>query len=545
MLLDMIHDNHGEPLFKTRYRDPAILKAYGYEGIVIPDALAVVPLAQRAALTAGAPARYNSVGELEAAIDRRVKSALDAGLKVFFYGDAFLLPRHLVESSPADYLCNDHSGRICAAKPAVYRALEHMVSELFDRWPRASGLVMRTGEVYPESTPHLMGSAVQESACSICRAVGPVARQKRFIESMHASVCIQANKQYVHRAWQHHHSGATMHDDPAIYQMVVADLPNDPRLCFSFKFTRGDFARGQPWNPVLTVDERPKWVEFQCEREFEGKGAFPNFQPMLWTGAAGVHRGTISDIPEKVLAGVWGWSRGGGWGGPYAQREEWIDANVFGLAALYRDRHANPLDIARQWSAATFGWKPNSTGADGLSQVLSTSVEAVRKLIYVQPLLAADGSHPPWLRDDTIDIDTIWTLSNRVINLNQSAAAMGEKLEGLRLVEQMRVIFEAAAPECANKALTRDLTNTLIFYGSFAGTIAHLFCGFMQYITWLRAGRTDTALAESAQEHLERTQAHWQHHTQRHAMLPGAPSVFTENTFWERTNACLEELAAV
>ena len=42
MLIDMIHDNHGEPLFKTRYRDPRVLAAMGYQAIVIPDALAAL-----------------------------------------------------------------------------------------------------------------------------------------------------------------------------------------------------------------------------------------------------------------------------------------------------------------------------------------------------------------------------------------------------------------------------------------------------------------------------------------------------------------------
>ncbi len=43
----MIHDNHGEPPFKTRYRDPALLRDLGYEAIVIPDALAALPAAWR------------------------------------------------------------------------------------------------------------------------------------------------------------------------------------------------------------------------------------------------------------------------------------------------------------------------------------------------------------------------------------------------------------------------------------------------------------------------------------------------------------------
>ena len=78
-----------------------------------------------------------------------------------------------------------------------------------------------------------------------------------------------------------------MHDDVNVYRQVTAGLPRSERLVFSFKFTRGDFRYGQPYNPVLAADGaepdgRPKWIEMQCQREFEGKGAFPNFQAGTW-----------------------------------------------------------------------------------------------------------------------------------------------------------------------------------------------------------------------------------------------------------------------
>jgi hypothetical protein len=43
-------------------------------------------------------------------------------------------------------------------------------------------------------------------------------------------------------------------------------------------------------------------------------------------------------------------------------------------------------------------------------------------------------------------------------------------------------------------------------------------------------------------EYLQAAQRYSQLHTQRHALLPGVPSVFHDNTLWDRTNACLAEM---
>ena len=88
MLINMIHDNHGEPPFKTRYREPAALRAMGYEAVVIPDALAAIPgafvdpgnetVARAASVTPRKPQ------ELADAIDAQVAAAAAAGMAVYF-----------------------------------------------------------------------------------------------------------------------------------------------------------------------------------------------------------------------------------------------------------------------------------------------------------------------------------------------------------------------------------------------------------------------------------------------------------------------------
>jgi hypothetical protein len=591
MLIDMIHDNHGEPLFKTRYRDPRVLAAMGYQAIVIPDALAALQgthgegmgglstaAVQGEAASGGGSAAGGGMGamprrmrELEDEIDGQVQWAGEAGLKIFFYGDALLLPRVVVEKKPEDFLCGDGSGRLCPGKEEVFEALKDQVRALFERWPAAAGLVMRTGEVYPEATPHMRGSPLHgpgSGACEACRGISTAERLVRFIGKMHEAVIVERKKVYVHRAWQPAigrealggigtaAGGTSMHDDPAVYREVAERVPNVPELIFSFKFTRGDFRQvdggpgGSRFNPCLLADERPKWIEFQCEREYEGKGALPNYQGPLWRqffdelrGGLGIRMGegeTAERLPERFH--LWGWSRGGGWGGPYVQREEWIDANVRALAELYRNPGADPAEMATTWSAEAFGIAESSAPAPAITELLMISAGTIRRLLYVAALAGMRSGETPWLKDDQLDVEAIFAAAQRVAALGSAEEAIDEKREAMAGVDRIVQLFDIASPELPNKSQVRDLFNALAYFRSFAATVAELFIGFVRYAQWAGTGRTDRGLAKEMREHLEAAQRQWQLHTQRHSQLPGAPSMFHEEGLWDRSNACLAEI---
>ncbi len=543
MLVDMVHDNHGEPAFKTRFRNAPLLKSYGYGGVVIPDALAAVPGARRGVVTNGA--LPNAAAHLHAAIDARVQEALAGGLQVYFYSDALMLPAPLVRANPENYQCTDHSGRLCPGRPAVYEAMAQLVTELFRQWPGAAGLIMRTSEAYPESLPHMTGNPLQTPSCPACRGLSLTHRTAQFITAMHGAVVERAGKVYVHRAWQNT-TGPSIHDSPALYRELLELIPDDPHILFSFKFTQGDFWHGRPWNPCISADSRPKWVEFPSAREFEGKGAFPNYQAPIWTGlqngiaAGGVH--SIADIPPDVLGGMWGISRGAGWGGPYLQREEWLDVNVYALGRLSREPRASAAEIARDWAALAFGIPLEHEAVNLIADMLLMSTGVAGALLYVPA--SADQLRrgillEPALHDDLLDVEQLWSSARAIAAMPSAEQACQEKLAAAAGAAAMRRMFDSAAPGLPNKSQARDLLGTLVYYESFAGTLAHIFCGFVRYAQW-QATQDDRALARQAEHHLQHGQAAWQHHSQRHAMLPGAPSVFNETSLWERTNECLE-----
>jgi hypothetical protein len=554
MLIDMIHDNHGEPPFKTRYRDPKNLRAFGYHAIVLPDALTAIPAAHDASL---APAPLKPLGQdPEALIDSRLAAATAADMAVFFYADTLLLPKSVVAKRPNDFLCDDASGRLCPAKPAVFSAFQDQIRELFDRWPAAAGLILRTAEVYPEATPHMTGNPLHTPACPTCRNLPLQDRLVRLITSLHDVLITELDKLYIHRAWQPAIPGLpNMHDDPAVYRAIAARVPDSPNLAFSFKFTRGDFRQSAPspstpapanFNPCLLADTRPKWIEFQCEREFEGKGAFPNYQAPAWQHLLSHLARSVGPDDFHRRFSLWGWSRGGGWGGPYVQREEWIDANVHALGALYAHPDADPNDIAAAWISKTFNIAESAAATPALVELLSKSAGVLRDLLYVD----APGIAPyarSWLKDDLLDVDALWSTAQDIAAVGPQRAddAVRQKAAALAGVDRLRQLFDLASPELPNKSQARDLANSLACLGSFAGALTHLFTGFVRFLQWAKlpsGNSAKDALGLDAADHLEQAQAHWQHHTQRHALLPGAPSVFQENSLWERSNHCLEQL---
>jgi hypothetical protein len=421
----------------------------------------------------------------------------------------------------------------------------------------------------------MTGNPLHTPACPACRAISLPDRLVRFITAVHDVLITELDKLYIHRAWHPAIPGLpNMHDDPDVYRAIADRVPNSPNLAFSFKFTRGDFHQPPPsaltapaaqagrtaFNPCLLADARPKWIEFQCEREFEGKGAFPNYQAPVWRELlaflAPPHDAVPLPSPDEFARrfSLWGWSRGGGWGGPYVQREEWIDANVHALGALFADPNANPADIAAAWVARTFSIAESAAPTPAIVELLERSAAVLRDLLYVDnPIGGGSGAGNTarsWLKDDLLDVEALWSSAADIaaVGPHRADEAVRHKAAALAGVDRLRQLFDIASPELPNKSQARDLANSLACLGSFAGAVVHLFTGFIRFHQWLRyspsLGSPRESLALDAADHLEHAQAHWQHHTQRHALLPGAPSVFQENTLWDRTNACLEQLQA-
>jgi len=145
---------------------------------------------------------------------------------------------------------------------------------------------------------------------------------------------------------------------------------------------------------------------------------------------------------------------------------------------------------------------------------------------------------------DQLHVEAIWNSAARLPGADAVAAICQQKRAALQQLVQLHGHFEPLIDSLLWKAKYRALVNTSVFYVSFAGTITELFCGFALYCQWLRGDKANRKLAEQAKTALQQAQTHWLQNTQQHAWLPGVPSVFQENTFWTRTNDCLQDLTS-
>ncbi|WP_218952262.1 hypothetical protein [Amycolatopsis anabasis] len=331
-LLDMVHSNPGEPPTRTRYNDPRTLARSGHNAQVVnefrpPHTAITFDGFDTRVFPAGSDARA-WVERNAASIEARIRSIHSAGLRALYFTDLIVLPKRLVELYGGELL--DDQGRISLDRPLTQRIHRLLLAEVFDRFPGLDGLVVRTGETYLSNAPfHTGNNPITRGADS----------HLILLDLLRDEVCVRHGKLLFYRTW----SFDGFHTDPAYYRRVTDRIEPHPNLIFSIKHTQGDYWRTKPFNPTLAIGRHPQIVEVQCQREYEGKGAFPNYVgDGVLTGfeefaAAPGPRGLADIRDQPNLRGVWTWSRGGGWRGPYPGNELWCDLNFAVLSGWARD----------------------------------------------------------------------------------------------------------------------------------------------------------------------------------------------------------------
>lgn len=352
-IMDMVHHNPGEAPTDSRYLDSSFLRERGFGGKVffLFDAAqfgvdwqdfdkGVFPEGSAGAAW---------VAEKADSITARYNAARREGLEVYCMLDMLVLPKKLVEIF-RDGIC-DTEGKIDISRPFTQKCVRHLVRSMFGRFPQLDGLVIRTGETYLHDAPYHQGNHPVRHGMS---------DHVTLINLLRDDVCERLGKKLFYRTWDM----GKLHSLPAHYLSVTDSVKPHPNLFFSVKHTMTDFWRsginsscppydsfdtywldesgkyGIPFNPTLGIGQHRQIVEVQCQREYEGKGAHPNYIAHGVIDGFGELAGMarpycLSHLSEgNMLGGIWTWSRGGGWGGPYIADEFWIDLNA-GVLALW------------------------------------------------------------------------------------------------------------------------------------------------------------------------------------------------------------------
>ncbi len=441
LLMDMVHFNPGEPAPATHFLDPGYIQKHGFGAQVIQSPIEGTPTFDVLApgLIPQGSRERTWAERTQADIQKRIQAAHDSGLRVYAWMQLVVLPKTVLRHF-CDEIC-DSAGHIDVERPRTRQLIAAQLNEIFDKYPLLDGLVIRTGEVYLQDLPFHASSGDTEGTKAIQKSTAILNGQKShlaLLEVLRGEVCVRRNRRVFYRTWDFGH----FHTEPSYYLGVTDKIEVHPNLVFSIKHQAGDFHQLTPFNPTLTIGRHPQIVEVQCQREAYGKGAHPYYigqgiidgwEDMAWINSPGWPRGLRDIQSSSLFAGIWTWSRGGGWEGPYIKNELWCTLN----ALVMSEWTLQPRLSERE----AFCRAARSLGVDAmqterLRQIALLSTKAV--LRGQLTALPSSYSNPIkidlwWARDDKLENPDLRDFIRRNI-VEQSIA---EKNESVRMWRQI------------------------------------------------------------------------------------------------------------
>lgn len=471
LILDMVHNNPGEPLTVTSFRDPQKIAKYGYNGMVInefrPVSCAVTyDSLNRNIFPKGSESR-KWVDSMTIVIRHQIDSCHKAGLKIFYFTDIIVVPKRLKELY-RDQIC-DSNGLISFEKPMTEKIHRIMLDEIFERFPGLDGLVIRTGETYLQNVPYHTGNGPiprDESSWTHNKTLltdGGEDIHIKLINLLRDEVCVKYKKILIYRTWDF----GFFHTQPQYYLNVTNRVKPHPNLYFAIKHTQGDYHRTIKFNPTLGIGNHKQIVEVECQREYEGKGAFPDY---VINGLINGFEEYANDKSPKSLnelksnknfAGIWSWSRGGGWVGPYIKNELWCDLNAYVVSHWAADTTQSEEKIFNGYATNVLGLKGKNVAE--FRKLCLLSADAVIRG-HESLLFPVD---PWWTRDEFLGgLNELKSTFDTIISQHLVKEALQEKK---LCVSQWKQIYNLAGSiECPD--LT---TKNYIMVSSEYGLILH------------------------------------------------------------------------
>lgn len=404
-ILDMVHHNPGEARYETRYNHPGELAKMGYGGKVYslfesPELAVDWNEVEPGLFPPGSP-EESWRQELFHRLKGEFARCRQAGLKVYAMSDLVLLPRKLIAKHPevADFgNVND---------PMVAGWLRTLISLIFEQFPEMGGLVVRIGETYLEDAPYHVGKITDKKDPE--RTIIPL------MNLLREEICVKRGRELFFRTW------ASFDEDAEAYQKVGDAVEPHEKLFVCVKHCEADFHRGSfsnPFSKVIGMGRHRQVIEVQCAREVEGKGAFPNYIAHGVIEGFPEHAGlrktgaiaSIGDFARRrpdLFAGIWTWSRGGGWDGPYIKNELWCDLNAAVLARWAADP-ARPEEVVFSEIAR----ERIGLAADSLPAFRELSLRSADAVLLGRTSLVVPIVSPWWLRDEYIGVPELPPLTD-------------------------------------------------------------------------------------------------------------------------------------
>ena len=312
LVIDMVHHNPGETAFDSAFTDSAHLKSLGFTGQCFKHINAAIEFTSLKGARAPSSKEVIWLKKLAKQVTDEILEAKQAGLLVFYHVDLIVLPKRILQSFKKD-LCDPETGKISFDKPFTKKLHRHLFAEMFEQFPDVDGIITRVGENYLFDTPfHTGNTAVTYEGES--HSPREISEFAQLIQFLREEICEKYNRYLIHRTWDIQNN--RFHSNPEFYLGVTDQIPPHRKLLFSIKHTHIDFHRYARWNPCLGKGKHRQVVEVQCQREYEGKGAYPNFSSSGVVDGfpeAGQSNNLRKFVKSPYFAGVLSWSRGCGW----------------------------------------------------------------------------------------------------------------------------------------------------------------------------------------------------------------------------------------
>jgi hypothetical protein len=515
-VMDMVHHNPGEAKFQTKFLDPKLLKAWGFNGNIPRE------FVQSAVTYDSFDREIFPVGSTERAwvedyareIDVLFKAMKAEGQPCYPFTDFIVLPKRLVEKYREE-IC-DSKGRIDISRPKTKEVLRAMIAEIFERFPSLGGLTVRHGETYLHDVPyHTGGNPILNGEAS----------HIELINLLREEVCVKRNKLLFYRTWDF----GNMHDRPEFYLGVTDNIEPHPNLFFSIKHQQGDYHRLSRFNPCLGIGKHPQIVEVQSQLEAYGKGAFPyyNGQGVIdgWEEYAS-HKGPkgLRDFLDNPLfAGVWTWSRGGGWKGPYIPNEFWIDLNTYVVARWAQNPTRTEEEVFNEFARDVAGIR----NAADLARFRRLAILSASAVLRSQNSLISK-LNVWWNRDEYFA--NITSDLKRVVSAGKTAAFLAEKAEATAQYREIESLSrQIKLPDARNAEFVR-VSST---YGRIKAEIIEQMCRAILFNLEKPANSsaTDSRVAAAIASY-DKLWAEWR---KLKADYPNScPTLYTDRDFYDR-----------
>ncbi len=443
-VFDMVHHNPGEVHFVTNYNNPEVIKSIGDNGKVFflfeSGVLGINWDSFDKDIFPAGSAERDWVTAKAAEIKKDYDAAKAAGLQVYCMSDLILFPKNLVTKYGMSSTFTNIGDTL------TQKMLREELRMMFRDFPQLDGIVVRIGETYMQDAPYHQGGILNKTSTS---TIVPL------IQILREEVCVKLNKRVFFRTWNSFDTNLTT------YNAVSAAIEPHDNLIISVKHCEGDFHRGNPFSKVLGAGRHKQIVEVQCAREYEGKGAFPNYIANGVIDGFEEYKNTMPTAPitslkqlyasSPLLSGVWTWSKGGGWDGPYMTNDLWNELNTWVMSKWAQNPSRSEADIFNEYATQVLG-------------LTGKSVAQFRSLALLSAAAVIRGH-----RSTFADIDVWWTRDHYIsappalpTNAVAQKRVLDQKHEAVAMFQ--RIIELADSIEMPNK-VNQDYMRVSARYG--------------------------------------------------------------------------------